>query len=65
MGDVDKIKDSTSFCSVKNCRSKPKLIVLYNGAPTKNYSVILCAKHASEHPFNQNILKITLLEENN
>ena len=65
MGDVDKIKDSTSFCSVKNCRSKAKLVVLYNGAPTKNYSAILCERHAGKSPFNQNILKITLLEENN
>ena len=48
----------------KCCEGKGKLIALYNGAPAKNYSVILCDKHAREPPFNENILKVTLLEEN-
>jgi len=66
MEHVDTMIDSNHpTCTVKICHNKATLLVFYNGSPSKNYSVILCDQHASESPFNQNILKITLLEKNN
>ena len=65
MEHVDTMIDSkVIYCAVKNCNHKAKLVVFYNGAPSEDYSVILCDNHASVSPFNQNILKIILLEKN-
>jgi hypothetical protein len=64
MGDVYKMNDSITYCSVKNCKNQATLVLFFNGSPSSNYSVICCSQHASEFPFNQNILKIIPLEEN-
>ena len=45
------------------CNKKGKFIILYNGSPTENYSIILCDDHNGEPPYNKNILKIFPMEE--
>jgi len=45
----------------KCCPKHGTILVLYDGSPLENYSVVLCSKHASVAPFNENILKVTNL----
>lgn len=48
----------------KCCSNIPDYLVRYNGSPSKDYSVLLCKIHLCKKPFEQNILFVKELKNN-
>ncbi|MCE9653244.1 MAG: hypothetical protein K8Q89_09385 [Nitrosarchaeum sp.] len=40
----------------KCCEDTPEYLVRFNGAPSSDYSVLLCKLHLNKQPFDKNIL---------
>ncbi len=45
------------------CNKKAKFLVVYDGRPTKNYSVYICEFHSTVEPFNKNIIQTNRFDE--
>jgi len=56
--DYDLNKNIIGSC----CNQIPDFIVRYNGAPSSDYSVLLCKLHLSKNPFDKNILFVKELK---
>ena len=46
------------------CKKEPKFLVVYDGRPTKNYSVLVCEIHSTLEPFNKNIIQTNRVDKN-
>jgi hypothetical protein len=46
------------------CSNTPDYLVMYNGSPSTDYSVLLCKIHLCKKPFEQNILFVKELQNN-
>jgi len=46
------------------CKKKPKFLVVYDGRPTKNYSVLVCEIHSTVEPYNRNIIQTNRVDTN-
>lgn len=39
------------------CNNKASYLVVYNGNPCSNYSLLICNEHMNTEPFNREILE--------
>ncbi len=46
------------------CNNIPAYLVRYNGSPSTDYSLLLCKIHLCKKPFEQNILFVKELKNN-
>lgn len=48
----------------KCCENEPSKSILYDGSPRENFIMLVCSKHVSKKPFNQHVIKITNIGDN-
>ena len=46
------------------CKKKAKYLIVYDGRPSKNYSVLVCEIHQTEEPYNKNIIQTKRVDKN-
>ncbi|MBT4326982.1 MAG: hypothetical protein HOD60_08775 [Candidatus Nitrosopelagicus sp.] len=45
------------------CENTPNSVVMYDGSPRNNFTMLVCSEHFDKSPYNQFVIKTELLEK--